>query len=42
MSVKARPKLSKDNRLTQATFLCVESDYENHDDVVGAINGLAR
>jgi transposase len=30
--------VSKDNRQTQAKFLCVECGYENHADVVGAIN----
>ena len=34
--------VSKDNRLTQAKFLCVECGYENHADVVGAINVLER
>ncbi|NML63387.1 transposase [Massilia sp. RP-1-19] len=34
--------VSKDNRQTQATFLCVDCGYENHADVVGAINVLAR
>ena len=34
--------VSKDNRLTQAAFLCVVCGYENHADVVGAINVLAR
>ena len=34
--------VSKDNRLTQAQFLCVGCGYENHADVVGAINILAR
>jgi putative transposase len=34
--------VSKDNRLTQAKFLCVDCDYENHADVVGAINVLER
>jgi putative transposase len=34
--------VSKDNRQTQAKFLCVECDYENHADVVGAINVLER
>lgn len=34
--------VSKDNRQTQAKFLCVDCDYENHADVVGAINVLAR
>ena len=34
--------VSKDNRKTQASFLCVDCGYENHADVVGAINVLAR
>jgi putative transposase len=34
--------VSKDNRQTQAKFLCVECGYENHADVVGAINVLER
>ena len=34
--------VSKDNRLTQAKFLCVDCGYENHADVVGAINVLER
>ena len=34
--------VSKDNRLTQAKFLCVDCGYENHADVVGAINILER
>jgi len=34
--------LSKDNRLTQAQFLCVDCGDENNADVVGAINVLAR
>ena len=33
---------SKDNRLTQAAFLCVECGYEHHANVVGALNILAR
>jgi putative transposase len=33
---------SKDSRLTQAKFLCVKCGYENHADVVGAINVLER
>ena len=33
---------SKDNRQTQAKFLCVVCGYENHADVVGAINVLER
>jgi len=31
---------SKDNRRTQAEFVCVECGYENNADVVGAINIL--
>ena len=34
--------ISKENRQTQAKFLCVECGYENHADVVGAINILER
>lgn len=34
--------VSKYNRQTQAKFLCVDCGYENHADVVGAINVLAR
>jgi putative transposase len=34
--------ISRDNRQTQAKFLCVECRYENHADVVGAINVLER
>ena len=34
--------VSKDNRQTQAKFVCVDCGYENHADVVGAINILAR
>jgi putative transposase len=34
--------ISKENRQTQAKFLCVDCGYENHADVVGAINILAR
>ena len=34
--------VSKDNRLTQAQFLCVGCGYENHADVVGAMNILER
>jgi putative transposase len=34
--------ISKDNRLTQATFLCVDCGYENNADIVGAINVLER
>jgi putative transposase len=34
--------VSKDNRPTQAKFLCVDCGYENNADGVGAINILAR
>jgi putative transposase len=34
--------VAKDNRLTQAKFLCVDCGYENNADVVGAINILER
>lgn len=34
--------VSKDNRQTQAKFLCVDCGYENNADVVGAINVLER
>ena len=34
--------VSADNRQTQARFVCVECSYENHADVVGAINVLER
>jgi putative transposase len=34
--------IAKENRRTQALFLCVDYGYENHADVVGAINILAR
>lgn len=34
--------VSKENRRTQARFLCVDCGYENHADVVGAINVLER
>lgn len=34
--------VSGDNRQTQARFECVECGYENHADVVGAINVLER
>lgn len=34
--------VSKDNRLTQAKFLCMYCGYENNADVVGAINILER
>ena len=34
--------VSKDNRQTQAKFLCVDCGYENNADLVGAINVLER
>ena len=34
--------IAKENRITQAHFLCVDCGYENHADVVGAINVLER
>jgi putative transposase len=34
--------VSKENRRTQAVFGCVDCGYENHADVVGAINILER
>ena len=34
--------VSKDNRRKQAEFVCVECNYENHADAVGAINVLER
>jgi putative transposase len=34
--------IAKENRQTQAEFLCVNCGYENNADVVGAINVLAR
>jgi putative transposase len=34
--------VSKENRQTQAKFLCIDCGYENHADVVGAINVLER
>ena len=34
--------ISKDNRQTQAKFLCVDCGYEIHADVVGAVNVLER
>jgi len=34
--------VSRDNRQTQARFCCVACGYENHADVVGAINILER
>ena len=32
--------VSRDNRQSQAKFLCIDCGYENHADVVGAINSL--
>jgi putative transposase len=34
--------VSADNRPTQAKFACVACGYQNHADVVGAINILSR
>ena len=34
--------VSRDNRQSQAKFLCTDCGYENHADVVGAINILER
>uniref|UniRef100_UPI000590505C zinc ribbon domain-containing protein n=1 Tax=Aquaspirillum serpens TaxID=190 RepID=UPI000590505C len=34
--------ISAENRQTQAQFQCVQCGYENHADVVGAINVLTR
>ena len=34
--------IAKENRITQAEFLCVDCGYENNADVVGAINVLER
>ncbi|CAM3654011.1 transposase [Polaromonas hydrogenivorans] len=34
--------VAKENRQTQARFACVDCGYENHADVVGALNILAR
>jgi putative transposase len=34
--------VSKDNRVTQDKFLCVDCGYENNADIVGAINILER
>jgi putative transposase len=34
--------VAKENRITQAVFLCVDCGYENHADLVGAINVLSR
>jgi putative transposase len=34
--------VAKENRKTQAQFVCVNCEYENHADVVGAINVLER
>jgi putative transposase len=35
-------EVAKANRLTQARFVCISCGYENHADVVGAINILER
>ncbi|OHE78115.1 MAG: hypothetical protein A3F67_11445 [Verrucomicrobia bacterium RIFCSPHIGHO2_12_FULL_41_10] len=34
--------MSVENRLTQAEFACVKCSYENHADIVGAMNILER
>lgn len=34
--------VAKENRQTQAKFKCVQCQYENHADIVGAINVLSR
>ena len=34
--------VSRNNRLSQAEFKCVDCGYESHADVVGALNILAR
>jgi len=34
--------VAKENRLTQAEFVCIECGYKNNADVVGAINVLTR
>jgi putative transposase len=34
--------VAKENRLTQAAFVCIECGYSNNADLVGAINVLAR
>lgn len=34
--------IAKENRITQAKFLCGDCGYENHADVVGAMNVLER
>jgi putative transposase len=34
--------VSKENRTTQASFVCVDCGYKNNADVVGAINVMAR
>jgi putative transposase len=34
--------IARENRRTQAEFHCVACGYENHADVVGALNVLAR
>ncbi|WP_425441789.1 zinc ribbon domain-containing protein [Thorsellia anophelis] len=41
----ARPycgHIARENQRTQAQFQCVDCGYENHADVVGAINILER
>jgi putative transposase len=35
-------RIAKENRLTQAKFLCVDCGYEENADVVGAMNVLVR
>ena len=37
-----RGHIAKENRQTQAEFVCVDCGYENNADVVGAMNVLAR
>lgn len=34
--------VSRDNRKTQAKFKCVECNYDNHADIVGAMNVKER
>jgi putative transposase len=34
--------VAKENRLTQAEFVCVECGYSNNADIVGAMNVLSR
>jgi len=34
--------IAKENRLTQAEFVCVEYGYSNNADLVGAIHVLAK